>query len=677
MSRPTMESRVGVFVCHCGHNIAGRVRIDDVVRAAGEMPDVVVAEDYKYMCSEPGQRLIREAITSHGLDAVVVASCSPRLHERTFRRAGHAAGINPYQVEIANIREHCSWIHRDEDQATDKATRIVRTMVEKARRNEPLDDIELPVTAAALVIGGGIAGIQAALDIADAGHQVFLVEKEASIGGNMARLSETFPTLDCAQCTLTPKMVEAAQHPQIELITCAEVESVEGYLGNFAARIRQRAKYVDWDACTGCGTCTEKCPVKKVDSEFDLGLGKRRAIYTPFPQAVPNKPTIDAETCRWFGPPTKSGKHKCGLCERVCEAEAIRFGDEDSLRDLEIGAIVVATGFQTYDRRNLPEYGGGELPDVIDGLQFERLLSASGPTAGELLRPSDGEPVRSVAFVQCAGSRDANHKRYCSKVCCMYTSKHALLFKHKVPDGQAFVFFLELRHGGRDYEEFLITTQQSGARFIRGKVADVCPGADDPDEKGKLVVRAEDTLSGTLLRVPVDLVVLATAMEPVTGTEDLARDLKVPLTPDGFFAEAHLKLRPVESMTAGFYLAGAAQGPRDIPETVAQAGGAAAKVLSLLARGEVSLDPAIAFIREEDCIGCGHCIDACPAGARALDEATKTVQVTDAMCLGCGACAPACPTGAADMFNFGDDQFLAMVDSLVAEPRETEQEVVS
>ena len=671
------KSRLGVFVCHCGHNIASRVRIDDVVAAAGGMPEVVVSTDNRYLCSEPGQRLVRETIVEKNLDAVVVASCSPRMHERTFRRAAHAAGMNPYRVEIANIREQCSWIHSNEDEATGKAIRIVGTMVEKVRRNRPLEDIRFPVTPAALVVGGGIAGIQAALDIAEAGHRVYLVEKQASIGGNMARLSETFPTLDCAQCTLTPKMVEVSQHPNVEIITGAEVESVEGYVGNFMTRLRERAKYVDWDRCTGCGTCIEKCPVKKVESEFDLGLGLRRAIFTPFPQAVPNKPTIDREHCRWFGPPTKSGKRKCGVCARVCSAEAIRFDDEDKSREIEVGAIVIATGFETYDRRNLPEYGGGALPDVIDGLQFERLLSASGPTAGELLRPSDGKDVQTIAFVQCAGSRDAHHKPYCSKVCCMYTSKHALLFKHKVPDGEAFVFYIDLRHGGRDYEEFLVRTQRSGARFIRGKVAGIEAGGESPDEAGKLLLRAEDTLSGTLLQVPVDLVVLATAMEPTCGSGDLARKLKVPVTGDGFFAEAHLKLRPVESPTAGFFLAGAAQGPRDIAETVAQAGGAAAKVLALLAGGEATVDPTVAIVREEDCIGCGHCIEACPADARVLDVASNTVQVTAAMCLGCGACAPACPTGAADMLNFSDDQFLAMVDHLVTDTHGAEGEVAS
>jgi len=668
--------RVGVFVCHCGHNIAGRVRIEELVAVAAALPGVVHATDYTYMCSEPGQGLLRQAIVEQDLQAVVVACCSPRLHETTFRRAADAAGLNPHCLEIANIREQCSWIHSDPDQATAKALRIVSAMVAKGRGNEPLEALSFPVTPAALVIGAGIAGMQTALEIAEGGHQVWLVERQASIGGNMARLSETFPTLDCAQCTLTPKMVEVAQHPMIELLTCSEVESIEGYVGCFQVRLALRARYVDWDLCTGCGACVEKCPARKNPSEFERGMGTRPAIYTPFPQAVPNKPTIDRDGCLWFGKRTKSGKRRCGVCQKICPTQAVRFDDQPRALELEVGAVVVATGYRTYALDRLPEYGGGQLPDVIDALQLERLLSASGPTAGELLRPSDGRPVESVAFVHCAGSRDVNHKPYCSKVCCMALAKHALLFKQRVPHGQAWSFYIDLRHAGRDYEEFLVRAQQAGVRFVRGKVVEVAPGSpEEPEEEDRLIVRAEDTLSGNLLRLPVDLVVLATAMEPERGSAALAQKLKLALTPDGFLGEAHIKLRPVESPTAGYFLAGAAQGPRDIPETVSQAAAAASKVLNMLRRPTISADPTVAVVHQERCVGCGHCIEPCPAGARALDEALGgrgrgRVEVNGALCLCCGACAPACPTGAADMRNFRDDQLLGMIDSLLAQSQE-------
>ncbi len=666
MTRP--QTKLGVFVCHCGHNIASKLDVEQVVAAAQQWDGVTYVDHYDYMCSDPGQRLIQDKIVAHGFDAVVVAACSPRLHERTFRRAAQAAGVNPYRVEMANIREHCAWIHDDRQQATAKAIRITRTMVEKARFDQSLEDLRFPVTPTAVIIGGGIAGIQAALDVADAGYRVYLVERAASIGGNMARLSETFPTLDCAQCTLTPKMVEIGQHPRVDIITCAEVDSIEGYVGNFVVTIKQRPRFVDWNLCTGCGACIEKCPAKNIPSEFDCGMGNRTAIYTPFPQAVPNKPTIDKANCLWFGPLTKSGKRRCGACVKVCPTEAIRFEDTERIVQVPAGAIVVATGYRLYDQTRLPEYGGGHLADVVDGLQFERLLSASGPTEGQLRRPSDGKPIESVAFIQCAGSRDVNHQPYCSKVCCMYTAKHAMLFKHQVPNGQAYVFYIDLRHAGRDYEEFLTRTQKGGVRFIRGKASGVSYQPAKDGHCSQLVVTAEDTLTKKFVKVAVDLVVLATAMQAADGVTELASKLKIGLTPNGFLAGAHIKLRPVESMTAGFYFAGAAHGPRDIPETVAQAGAAASKVLALFSRGEVQADPTIAVVHDQDCIGCGICLEMCPTEARELDQQSATVRVTQALCLGCGACAPACPTGAADMLNFADVQLLTMLHAALDRP---------
>ena len=662
---PAHRARIGLFVCHCGHNIAGTVHVDELLARLASEADLVYAGDYAYMCSDPGQRLIGAKIAELDLEALVVASCSPRLHERTFRRVAHAAGINPYRVEIANIREHCAWIHPDRDQATSKAVRLARAAIAKARHSQDVDELRFPVTPAALVIGGGIAGMEAALAIADAGQRVYLVEREASIGGNMARLSETFPTLDCAQCTLTPKMVEVAQHANIELITAAEVATLEGYIGNFKATIVEHAKYVDWQRCTGCGTCVSKCPARSASSEFELGLGDRPAVFTPFAQAVPNKPTIDRESCLWFGPLTKKGTHRCGACAKLCETGAIDFYDQPRRRDLEVGAVVVATGYRTYALTKLPEYGGGLLPDVIDSLQMERLLSASGPTAGAVLRPSDGAPARSIAFIQCAGSRDQRHKAYCSKVCCMYTAKHALLFSQRVPASESWLFYIDLRHAGRDYEEFLVRTQQSGARFVRGKAVEVVAGGADDDERGKLVVVAEDTLTHQLLRVPVDLVVLATAMEPAAGVAELASRIKAPLTRDGFLAEAHAKLRPVESMTSGIFLAGAAQGPRDIPDTVAQAGAAASKVLALFSQPETSADPLVAVVDKGECIGCGNCIEMCLPGARTLAVSGGVVEVNAALCQGCGLCAPACPTRAADILGFSDNQLAAMIDALL------------
>ena len=642
--------RIGVFVCHCGINIAGTVDVERVAREAEKMPGVSFAMDYIYMCSEPGQSLVREKIKEEKLDAVIIAACSPNLHESTFRAAAEEAGLNPWQCEIANIREQCSWIHSDRIKATEKAIKIVGTIVGKTRLNESLEPISVSINKKALVIGGGIAGIQAALDIADSGYPVILVEKESSIGGHMAQLSETFPTLDCSQCILTPKMVAAGKHPNITLMTYSEIDEVSGYVGNFKVKIRRKATSVDWSTCTGCGLCTEKCPAK-VPSEFDRGLTTRGAIYVPFPQAVPNKPVIDRDNCIYY----KTGK--CRLCEKVCEIGAIDFDQEDLIIEEEIGAIITATGFETLPITDLPSYGAGEIPDVIDGLAFERILSASGPTTGEVRRPSDGMIPKEVVFVQCAGSRDPErYKPYCSKICCMYTTKHALLYKHRVHDGQPYVFYIDIRTGGKGYEEFYNNAEEEeGIVYLRGKVAKIFRDGD------KTVVWGTDTLTGRNIEIAADLVVLATAIVPTESTADLANKLRIQTGPNGFLSEAHPKLRPVECINAGFFIAGVGQGPKDIPETVAQASGAACKVISLFSRDHLEQDPAIAWVDEDLCSGCRTCISVCPYDAREYDEEKEIVIVNEALCEGCGSCVAACSCGATQQRNLSDSQIKSMI----------------
>ena len=509
-------ARIGVFICWCGENIARNVDVEQAAAEIADLPGVVCSLTYKYLCSDPGQSLIRQKIVSERLTGVVIASCSPHMHLRTFRKAAAKEGLNPYLVEMANIREHCSWVHHDRRQATEKAVELIRMSVAKVRNNHALKPIPVPVTRRALVIGGGVAGIQAALDIADAGHQVVLVEREPSIGGKMAGLSETFPTLDCSQCILTPRMVDVGQHPNIKLYTYSEVESVEGYVGNFKVTIRKKARYVDIDKCTGCGQCWNACPSKKNPSEFDYGMGNRTAIYVPFPQAVPARPVIDSQACLNFT------KGKCGICAKKCQAGAIDYDDEDRLVAEEVGAIVVATGYKLYNigkeqaRGRLAgygEYGYGQYPDVIDSLQFERLVSASGPTSGEIRRPSDGKTPKTVVFISCVGSRDnAKGMSYCSKICCMYTAKHAMLYKHKVHDGQAHVFYMDIRAGGKNYDEFVRRAiEQDGAKYHRGRVSKIT------EENGKLIVRGVDTLVGEPLTIEADMVVLASAMRRPTA----------------------------------------------------------------------------------------------------------------------------------------------------------------
>jgi len=655
--------RVGVFICHCGVNIAGTVDVKKVVEELSNYKGVVLATDYVYMCSDPGQNLIREKIKEHRLESVVVACCSPTLHENTFRKTVSREGLNPYQCEIANIREQCSWVHRDREKATKKAIKIVKSMVEKVLLDESLEPISVPITKRVLVIGGGISGIQAALDVANSGYEVVLVEKSPSIGGHMIQLSETFPTLDCSQCILTPKMVEVSQHPKIKLFAYSEVKEVSGYVGNFTVKILKKPRYVKEDVCTLCDECSKVCPVA-VPNEFDRGLTERRAIYIPFPQAIPATYTLDIDSCAGLLPIA------CGKCLDVCEPGAIDYDMKPEIVEEKVGAIIIATGYELYPKEKMAEYGYGRYPDVLDGLQFERLLSASGPTGGEVRRPSDHKVPKEVVFIQCAGSRDPElHMPYCSKICCMYTAKHAMLYKHRVPDGQAYIFYIDIRSGGKGYEEFVQrAVEEDGVLYLRGKVSKVF------EENGKLVVWGVDTLSGKDIQVKADLVVLAMAMRPSNDIDELLKVLKIPSDEHGFLSEAHPKLRPVESVSAGIFLAGCAQAPKDIPEAVAQASGAASKAVALFSEDRLYHDPLVVEVEEELCSGCKLCIPVCPYNAREYDEAAGIVRVNEVLCEGCGACASACPSGVTQQRNFTDQQIYSMVKAIL---REDEQEQVS
>jgi len=664
-------SRIGVFVCHCGENISRTVDVERVATEAGHLSGVAYATDYKYMCSDPGQNLLKKAVAEHKLTGIVVAACSPRMHEKTFRSAARAAGLNPFMCDMANIREHCSWVHEDREEATAKAGDIVRLMVERVKKGRTLEPITVPVTKRALVIGGGIAGIQAALDIADCGHQVVLVEREPSIGGHMAQLSETFPTLDCSQCIMTPKMVDVANHPNIKLYTYAEIESVDGYIGNFSITIRRKARSVDEDKCTGCGVCMGKCPQKKIPNKFDQNLGLRPAIYVPFPQAVPNTPVIDRENCIKF----KTGK--CGLCQKVCGPGAVDYEQEDTLIVEPVGAIVVATGFDLYSIDEKPkgspikgygEFGHGKIPDVIDGMTFERLASASGPTGGKILRPSDGREPKQIVFIQCVGSR-AREKgiSYCSKVCCMYTAKHTMLYHHKVHDGQAYVFFMDARTPGKSYDEFWRRSiEEEEAVYIRGMVSRLYQKGD------KIVVMGSDIAVGVQVEIEADMVVLATAVMPQKGADSLAQKLGISYDSYNFYSEAHAKLRPVECATAGIYLAGACQGPKDIPDTVSQASAAAAKVMTLFARDQLEREPIVARVNEKNCVACFYCRKVCPYGAVEEKEIRDrqgnlirvVAYVNPGVCGGCGTCQASCPSKSVELDGYTDEQIVAMIEAL-------------
>ena len=660
--------RIGVFVCHCGTNIAGTVDVQAVAEALKNEPGVAYATDYQYMCSQAGQELMREAIVRERLTGIVVCSCSPRMHEATFRKAAEAAGINPYMVEIANVREQCSWVHKDKNIGTMKAIILGKAAVAKVNLNAPLTPGESAVTKRALVIGGGIAGIQTALDIAEAGFPVDIVETKPTIGGKMAQLDKTFPTLDCAACILTPKMVDVAQNDKIRIYSYSEVTAVKGFVGNFSVTIRRKARYVKEDVCTGCGVCTEKCPQKKVPNEFNLGMDNRHAIYIPFAQAVPKVATIDPAYCTML----KSGK--CGVCAKVCTAGAIDYQAKDEYVEEKYGAIVVATGFNPISMEKFDEFAYAQSKDVITSLELERLMNAAGPTGGTLLRPSDGRHPHTIVFVQCVGSRceacAEKGKEYCSKVCCMYTAKHAMLIRDKYPDTEVYVFYIDVRTPGKNFDEFYRrAVEEYNVHYIKGMVGKVMP------EDGILKVRASDLLEGRRLQIDADLVVLAAAMEPDKSARPLATMLTASMDTNDFFTEAHPKLRPVESPTAGVFLSGACQGPKDIPETVAGAGAAAAKVIGLLCKDKLTGNPCVAHSDEMMCNGCSMCEKVCPYGAihyedkeyRMPDRTTKVRRVSvvnEAVCQGCGACTVACMSGAMDLRGFMNRQIMAEVDAI-------------
>ena len=660
--------RVGVFVCWCGSNIAGTVDVEAVSEALKSEPGVVFSTNYQYMCSQAGQDMIKDAVKEHNLTGIVVCSCSPRMHEATFRKTAAAAGLNPYMVEIANIREQCSWVHKDMLTGTEKAIILGKAAIAKVNLNTPLTPGESPVTKRALVIGGGIAGIQTALDIADAGFPVDIVEKKPTIGGKMAQLDKTFPTLDCAACILTPKMVDVAQNDKIRIFSYSEVSEIKGFVGNFDVTIKKNARFVKEDVCTGCGACVDKCPMKKIPNEFNLGMDNRKAIYIPFAQAVPKVATIDPNACNML----KNGK--CGLCAKVCTAGAIDYTQKDEFIEEKYGAIVVATGFNPISMDKFDEFAYNQSKDVITSLEFERLTNAAGPTAGHLERPSDGRSPKTIVFVQCVGSRcDAcaeKGKEYCSKICCMYTAKHAMLTRDKYPDTEVYVFYIDVRTPGKNFDEFYRrAVEEYGVKYIKGMVGKVTPEGD------VLKVQASDLIANKQLHIDADLVVLAAAIEPDKSARPLATMLTASMDTNDFFTEAHPKLRPVESPTAGVFLSGACQGPKDIPETVSQAGAAASKVIGLLAKDKLTGNPCVASSNELMCNGCSSCERVCPYGAitysdkefRMPDRTTKirrVASVNPAVCQGCGACTVACPSGAMDLNGFANSQIMAEVDAI-------------
>ncbi|MBI2331930.1 MAG: CoB--CoM heterodisulfide reductase iron-sulfur subunit A family protein, partial [Chloroflexi bacterium] len=652
-----MTERVGVYVCHCGSNIAGVVDVVDVANWAAEKlgrRGVIIARDYKFMCSSLGQELIEKDIKELGLTRIVVAACSPHLHEKTFRIAAKNAGLNPYLVELASIREQVSWVHTDKAVATAKAKAVVSGAVSRVIENQALEEIKVPINPNTLIVGGGIAGIQAALEIANAGFHVYLVEREPSIGGHMSQFDKTFPTLDCSACILTPRMVEAGTNPNITLLTWSEVTKVTGYVGNFNVTIKKKARFVNEELCTGCGICQEKCPKKVIDEVYEAGLGYRKAVYTPFAQAVPNFPVMDKENCTYFI------KGTCKACEKFCPTGAIDFKQEDQLINLDVGNVILATGYDLFDARRVSNYGYGRLPNVFTSLEFERLSNAAGPTNGNIVLRDGKSTPKSVGIIHCVGSRDRNFNNYCSVICCMQGLKFAHLV-HERTGATVYNFYIDMRTAYKAYDEFYQRVLEEGTLFVRGKVAEVTDAARNEREKGKLIIQVEDTLASKQRRIPVDMVILSSGLQPRRDSKDVGKLFGISCSTDGWFTEKHPKLDPVATMTEGIFIAGCAQGPKDIPSSVAQGAAASARVLDKILQKEVALEPVRASVDKATCSGCRICNGLCPFNAISFIEDDQVTEINPALCQGCGTCVAACPAGAISGTGFSNEQIIAQI----------------
>ncbi len=646
------DIKIGIYICHCGINIGGIIDVPKLAEYSKKLPNVVLAKEYKFMCSDIGQNLIKEDIQEGTVNRVIVASCSPRMHEPTFRRTCEEAGLNQFLFEMANIREHCTWVNLyDKEGATKIAEDHLRMAVAKVSRLKPLEVTKVKVEPACLIVGAGIAGMNAALDLSEQGFKVYLVEQTPTIGGHMAQLDKTFPTMDCSACIITPKMSETANAKNVELLTYSEVVEISGYVGNFDVKIMKKPHYIDQDKCNGCGECAEQCPVV-VGNEFDLGMKSRKAAYIPFPQAVPGEYTIDNDHCI-----------RCGICEEVCEPKAIIYDDKPKYLDVKVGTIILATGWDPYDPTALKQYGYGKYPNVITGFQMERLLSSFGPTEGKPKRPSDVKDPHTIAFLQCVGSREFTGKgnEYCSRVCCMYATKQARQYKEKHPDASIYIFYMDIRAFGKGYEEFYESAGKNyGIKYIRGRIGEV-----DEDENHNIIIRAEDTVLQRKVEVKADMLVLSIGLEPRCDADETARLFNVQRSADGFLMEAHPKLRPVDTLTEGVFVAGTVQGPKDIPDTVAQAKGAASSAASLMAAGEVEIEPFYSYILNYKCAGCKSCLSLCAYNAISFNEFKKIAEINEILCKGCGTCVSACPSSAIVQNQFGDIQLLPMIKAAV------------
>ncbi len=638
--------RFGVFLCRCDGNISNTVNVG---RLEEHFKRTCVVDTDQHLCSLQGQQKIRNSIREHQLQGVVIAACSPNNHGKTFRKCLSDTGLNPYLLELANIREQCSWVTKGQKNATRKAQDLVNASIQRLQHAEPLSEFRVGVTKAALVAGGGIAGITAALSLADNGIKTYLVEREPSIGGNTVRIGKVFSphkmVEECAMCSLSPLMNDVFQHPHIKLLTNAEITSVIGTAGRFSVDVRIKPRCVS-ERCTSCGECAAVCPVEVADW-WNANTRNRKAIYKPFPQAVPDRYVIDDAHCI-----------KCGKCTKACKSNAIELEANPSLQKLKVGAIVLATGHDEFDPSLRPELGYARFDDVITQLELARIIGVNGPTNGELLRPSDGSKPSKIIMIQCVGSRDEkpNGLRYCSSVCCMVALKHANYISDYSPGTQISVLYTDIRTPGI-YENYYRHVQDKGVRFIRGRASEVKQRA------GKLFVSVEDTLRSRCVELEADLVVLSTGVMPSKGTVELAQKLGIELSEDLFVKEKHPKLEGASTNVKGVYVCGTAQGPKDVTYSVLQADAASLEALSLVGRESLSIEPVTAFVKDT-CNGCGICVRHCRNNAIKIVD--RAAIVDPMLCTGGGACIHACPTGALDLHNSTEAQLEASIRGMLS-----------
>jgi len=665
---PERTSAVGVFLCDCGGEISGTINFEQLKEFASKLEGVKWVKRHSFLCGDQGRSDMKVAINGKA-ERIVIAACSPKLYENFFRRSLADDGFNPFFLEMANIREQCAWAHPDDPPgANEKAKRLVAAAVEKARGVTAIERKEFQISKSVLVVGAGVAGIRAAMGVADFGYPVHLIEKAPIVGGNALKLGLAFPTNDGAFCVSSPLFLTGIrkcfyragllQHPNIKLYTLSEVEGVKGSFGNFDVEISSHPRGIKENLCINCGKCADVCPIDAAD-EMNYGLNKRKAIYLPYPNAVPPVYVIDWKSC-----------NRCGKCVEVCPTKAVDLYDEMRKTTLRVGAIIVATGFQEYDPSEIKPYQYGVHEDVVTQLQLARILDPYGPTGGKLIRPSDGKVPKNIVMIQCVGSRDTTTNPYCSRVCCTIALKHALHLKEQYRrDVEIYFCYMDIRTVGKDYEEYFSRAREMGVRFIRGKPSSIFK---DPIS-GSLVVEVEDTLLNRPLEIEADMVVLSVGMVPTTGNQGLAKVLGIEINTDGFVKELYPKLKPVETTVKGIYVCGGAHGPKDIPDSVTQAEASAFRVILDLSRNGFEKDMDIAYVKEDYCDGCELCVEACPYDAiemmKVEGEKAKVgsvARINEILCDRCGSCASRCPTGAVQLHRYTDDQVLGQISKLLS-----------